>query len=42
LEGVKPLFIVDASQSVPHFGVDVEKIGCDFLFFTGHKMMADA
>ncbi len=25
-EGHRPLFIVDASQSVPHFQVDVEKI----------------
>ena len=40
--GHKPLFIVDASQSVPHFKVDVEKIGCDFMFFTGHKLMADS
>lgn len=36
------LFIVDASQSVPHFKVDVEKIDCDFMFFTGHKLMADS
>lgn len=38
----RPLFIVDASQSVPHFQLDVQKIGCDFLFFTGHKVMADS
>ena len=38
----KPLFIVDASQSVPHFEVDVQKLGCDFMFFTGHKLMADS
>ncbi len=31
---------VDASQSVPHFPVDVMTIGCDALFFTAHKMMA--
>ncbi len=37
-----PLFIVDASQSVPHFQVNVQEIGCDFLFFTGHKVMADS
>jgi cysteine desulfurase/selenocysteine lyase len=35
------LFVVDASQSVPHFQVDVNKIWCDVLFFTGHKLMAD-
>ncbi|NDK09961.1 aminotransferase class V-fold PLP-dependent enzyme [Candidatus Gracilibacteria bacterium] len=38
----KPLFIVDASQSVPHFEVDVLKLGCDALFFTGHKIFADS
>jgi cysteine desulfurase / selenocysteine lyase len=35
-------FIVDASQSVPHFKVDVKKLNCDFLFFTGHKVFADS
>jgi len=38
----KPLFIVDASQSVPHFEVDVLKLWCDALFFTGHKIFADS
>lgn len=38
----KPLFIVDASQSVPHFSVDVQSIGCDAIFFTGHKIFADS
>ena len=38
----KPLLIVDASQSVPHFQVDIEKLGCDALFFTGHKVFADS
>jgi len=33
-------FLVDGSQSVPNFPVDVEDIGCDCLVFTGHKMMA--
>ena len=36
------LFVVDASQSVPHMNVDVKAIGCDFLFFTGHKVFADS
>ncbi len=36
------IFIVDASQSVPHFKVDVKKINCDYLFFTGHKVFADS
>ena len=38
----KPLFIVDASQSIPHFKVDVKEIWCDAMFFTGHKIMADS
>ncbi|MCK4319814.1 cysteine desulfurase [Candidatus Micrarchaeota archaeon] len=33
------VFIVDASQSVPHMPIDVKKLGCDFLVFTGHKML---
>ena len=37
-----PLLIVDASQSVPHFWVDVGKLWCDALFFTGHKVFADS
>ena len=36
------LFIVDASQSVPHMKVDVQSLRCDALFFTGHKIMADS
>ena len=30
--------VIDAAQSVPHLGVDVQGIGCDFLAFSGHKM----
>jgi len=37
-----PLFIVDASQSIPHFKVDIKEIWCDALFFTGHKLMSDS
>lgn len=32
------LTLVDAAQSVPHFAVDVTKIGCDFLVFSAHKI----
>jgi cysteine desulfurase/selenocysteine lyase len=32
------LYLVDACQSVPHVPVDVKRIGCDFLAFSGHKM----
>lgn len=34
--------IVDGAQSVPHMPVDVSKIGCDYLAFSGHKMLAPA
>ena len=31
--------LVDGAQSVPHLKVDVKKIGCDYLAFSGHKML---
>ena len=31
--------LVDGAQSVPHIPVDVTKLGCDFLAFSGHKML---
>ncbi len=34
------IVVVDASQSIPHMKIDVEKMDCDFLAFSGHKMMA--
>lgn len=34
------LFIVDASQSIPHIPLDVQALGCDFCYFTGHKLYA--
>ena len=30
--------LLDGAQAVPHFGADVEEIGCDFYAFSGHKM----
>jgi cysteine desulfurase/selenocysteine lyase len=36
---VGALFVVDAAQTVPHMTVDVSKIDCDFMAFSGHKMM---
>jgi cysteine desulfurase/selenocysteine lyase len=36
---VGAICVVDAAQSVPHMPVDVQKIDCDFLAFSGHKML---
>jgi cysteine desulfurase/selenocysteine lyase len=36
---VGALVLLDASQSVPHKGVDVAALGVDFLVCTGHKML---
>ncbi len=36
------LFVIDASQSIPHFKVDVVKLNADFMFFTWHKLLADS
>lgn len=32
--------VFDAAQSVPHMKVDVKALDCDFLAFSGHKMLA--
>ncbi len=34
------IVIVDASQSIPHIRIDVQDLDCDFLVFSGHKMLA--
>lgn len=33
------IVIVDAVQAVPHINVDVKDLDCDFLVFSGHKLM---
>ena len=33
------LVMVDAAQSVSHMPVDFKALGCDFLAFSGHKML---
>jgi len=30
--------IIDASQSIQHIPIDVQKLNCDFLVFSGHKI----
>lgn len=37
--GGNALLLVDGAQSVPHLRTDVEELGCDFLAFSGHKML---
>ena len=32
--------LLDGCQSVPHFPVDVQRLGCDFFVFSGHKVYA--
>jgi cysteine desulfurase/selenocysteine lyase len=32
------LTFVDGAQSVPHFKIDLQKLGCDFYAFSGHKI----
>ena len=36
---VGALVLIDAAQSVPHMPVDVQALDCDFLAFSGHKML---
>ena len=34
------IVVVDSAQSIPHMQIDVQKLDCDFLVFSGHKMLA--
>jgi len=36
---VGAVVVVDGAQSVPHMTVDVQELDCDFLAFSGHKML---
>jgi cysteine desulfurase / selenocysteine lyase len=31
--------LIDSAQSVPHIAVDVQKMDCDFMAFSAHKML---
>lgn len=41
-ESLRPdtIFVVDASQAIPNFDINVADLECDFLIFTWHKIMA--
>jgi cysteine desulfurase (EC 2.8.1.7) len=32
--------LVDGAQALPHFEVDLSRLGCDFYAFSGHKLFA--
>lgn len=36
---VGAVMVVDAAQSAPHMTIDVKDLDCDFLAFSGHKML---
>lgn len=36
---VGAVVVVDAAQSAPHMTIDVQDLDCDFLAFSGHKML---
>lgn len=38
IHGFGGYLVVDGAQSIPHFSVDVQQIGCDFFAFSGHKV----
>lgn len=35
---VGAVVVVDGAQGAPHLSIDVEKLGCDFYAFSGHKL----
>jgi len=37
---VGAIVMVDAAQSIQHLKIDVKKLNCDFLVFSGHKIYA--
>jgi cysteine desulfurase/selenocysteine lyase len=38
-KSVNALTFIDAAQSIPHSHIDVQDLNCDFLAFSGHKML---
>ena len=39
-QAVGAITVIDGAQAVPHIPTDVQDLGCDFLAFSGHKMLA--
>jgi cysteine desulfurase/selenocysteine lyase len=37
---VGAITLIDAAQSAPHMPIDVNELECDFLAFSGHKLLA--
>ena len=31
--------LIDAAQSISHIKINVKKLNCDYLVFSGHKIM---
>jgi len=31
--------LIDAAQSISHIKIDIKKLGCDYMVFSGHKIM---
>ena len=38
-KSIGAIYIIDGAQSVSHMSVDVQELECDFLAFSGHKML---
>jgi cysteine desulfurase / selenocysteine lyase len=39
MHGSMAKILVDAAQAIPHIPINVRELGCDFLAFSGHKML---
>ena len=39
---VGAVVVYDGAQAVPHMKVDVQALDCDFMVFSGHKMLGSA
>ncbi|WP_428036888.1 aminotransferase class V-fold PLP-dependent enzyme [Amphritea sp.] len=34
------IVVIDGAQAAPHLEIDVQRLGCDFYLFSGHKLFA--